>query len=128
MRSTYVFLNYFFFAFHLFLISFILFGWIWKRTRRLNLVVQAATAFSWYVLGIWYGIGYCPLTEWHWQVRYRLGHFDMPASYVKFLLDSLTGMSWNARLVDTVTVVFFGLAVIASVWVNVRDWKNKSEI
>jgi len=32
------------------------------------------TAFSWFVLGIWYGWGYCVCTDWHYMVlRDELG-------------------------------------------------------
>jgi len=80
-------------------------------------------AFSWLVLGIWYGIGYCPFTEWHWQVRYRLGYYDMPNSYMKFLLDSITGLNLGAKLVDHLTAIVFVLALAASIIVNTKDWK-----
>ena len=56
-------------VFHLTLTLFNLTGWILKKTRKLHLVVLMVTAASWFVLGIWYGWGYCPLTDWHWQVR-----------------------------------------------------------
>jgi len=52
-----------FFIFHSALIAFILFGWIWRRTRVADLVVVLLTAFSWTILGIWYGFGFCPSTE-----------------------------------------------------------------
>jgi hypothetical protein len=82
------------------------------------------TAFSWFLLGIWYGIVYCPCTDWHWQVRIKMGQYDMPNSYVKFLLDSLTGIELNARLVDALTLSSFLFALSASVYVNVRDWRK----
>jgi len=81
------FLNEFFFIFHSALIIFGLFGWLWEKTRAANLVVLSLTGFSWFILGIWYGFGFCPCTEWHWQVRMRLGYYDMPSSYIKFLID-----------------------------------------
>jgi hypothetical protein len=83
------------------------------------------TAFSWFVLGIWYGFGYCFCTDWHYQIRMKLGYFDMPSSYVKFLIDSLTGSDINAKLVDIFTLIFFLLALIASIIANMQDWKEK---
>jgi len=121
----YAFLNIFFFVFHSTLIIFNLFGWIWKKTRLANLVVILLTAFSWTILGIWYGFGFCPCTDWHWQVREKLGYFDMPSSYTKFLIDSLTGLDVKEILVDTLAVTLLALALVASVFTNVRDWKRK---
>lgn len=104
---AYVYLDRFFFAFHTALVVFILFGWLWRSTRPWHLALVAATAFSWGVLGLWFGFGYCPCTDWHWQVRYRLGYDDMPASYLKYLLDHLTGQSWTPELVDGAALVVF---------------------
>jgi hypothetical protein len=47
-------------------------GWAWRRTRRLHLIAVGLTAASWVGLGARYGWGYCPCTDWHWQVREQL--------------------------------------------------------
>lgn len=117
------FLDKFFIVFHTVIIFFNLFGWIWKKTRKLNLISLSATAFSWFFLGIWYGFGFCFCTQWHWQVRMRLGMTDMPNSYVKFLIDEITGLDVHAGFVDTMTLVFFLLALAVSIIVNVRARK-----
>ena len=70
------------------------------------------TAFSWFGLGIFYGFGYCFCTEWHWNVRYRLGYVEMPRSYIKFLILSATGWDLNDDLVDAVAVGVF-IAIFA---------------
>ncbi len=121
----YAFLDKFFFVFHSALIVFNLFGWIWRKTRVANLVVVLLTVLSWTILGIWYGFGFCPSTDWHWQVRAKLGHYDMPSSYTKFLVDSLTGLDVNEKLVDIFAVMFLTLALFASVLTNMRDWRKK---
>ncbi|MCK4805313.1 MAG: DUF2784 family protein [Spirochaetes bacterium] len=121
----YIILDKFFFVFHTTLIAFNLFGWIWKKTRKANLIVLFLTVFSWFILGIWYGFGFCPSTEWHWFVRMKLGRYDMPYSYTKFLVDSLTGMNVNAKLVDVCTVTFLIMALSASIYTNVKNWRNK---
>jgi hypothetical protein len=121
----YEFLNVFFFVFHSTLVLFILFGWIWPKTRKIHLAVVILTVFSWFFLGIWYGFGYCPSTDWHWQVRMKLGHYDMPSSYLTFLIRSITGWDVDKTLVDIFAVVFLFLAVFASVSTNVQDWKER---
>jgi hypothetical protein len=71
---------------HLVVIGFNLFGWIWPRTRRAHLIVVAATAFCWLVPGIRFGIGYCPITDWQWQVKAKLGEHHLPPSFITWAL------------------------------------------
>lgn len=122
----YVLLDLGFIIFHTVLILFNLFGWIWKRTRRWNLATLLITAFSWFGLGIWYGFGYCPCTDWHWQVRRELGYTDMPNSYIKFLIEHLTGLNIDATIVDAGTAICFFLALLISFYVNFRDFDKKT--
>ena len=84
-------LNIAFFVFHSAWIVFVCTGWVWTRTRPWQLAAIALTAASWFVLGFRYGWGYCPFTDWHWQVRARLGFID-PPSYIQLLLRELTGV------------------------------------
>ncbi len=110
--------------FHSGLILFNLVGWIWRRARRTHLLCISLTVLSWFGLGIFYGWGYCPCTDWHWQVKEILGETGLPASYIKYYLDKLFGYAWNSVLVDVV-VVTFGLGALAvSVWLNWQDWRN----
>ena len=119
------FLNVFFFVFHSCLVIFILFGWLWRPLRRANLVVILLTALSWTILGIWYGYGYCPSTDWHWQARERLGYFDNPDSYTKFLIDSFTGGDIPQSLVDAGTALFLAVALTGSLFTNITDFRSR---
>jgi Protein of Unknown function (DUF2784) len=121
----YQFLNYFFFSFHTALILFNSFGWIFRKTRKWNLISLLITAFSWFGLGIWYGWGYCFCTDWHWQVRVRLGYHDNVNSYTQFLALKLTGVNFDPHLVDTVTAAVFFISLILSVLFNLRDRQKK---
>ena len=123
----YFLLDKFFFIIHSFIIIFILLGWIWKKTRVANLIIILVTAFSWFGLGIWYGFGYCFCTHWHYEIRMKLGYFDMPASYIKFLIDILTGLDINVELVNFLTFAFFFLALITSIFTNLKDWRNRRQ-
>ncbi len=51
----------------------------------------------------------------------------MPNSYIKFLADTLTGFDFNENLVDTLTTVCFVLALAASIYTNVKDWKKNKQ-
>lgn len=112
---------------HLLLIGFNLTGWIWKRTRKAHFVVLLLTAASWFVLGIWYGWGYCPLTDWHWDVKERLGEENLPNSFIKYLADKITGQDINPSLVDNVTLGCLVAVAIASVYVNFFKSKKQPE-
>ena len=110
--------NYFFYVFHTVLILFNLFGWIFPSTRRLNLITLLLTFASWGLLGIWYGWGYCFLTDWHYRVLRRLGERDLPNSYIAFLVESWSGWMPPAGLVNTLTLGLALLVLGCSVWVN----------
>ena len=122
----YSFLNYFFFTFHSFLILFNTLGWLFKKTRFLNLITLSITFFSWFILGIWYGWGYCFCTDWHWIVRRKMGFRDMSNSYNHFLIKKITGIDLSIDLVNTVTIIIFLLSLLFSVWFNIRDKRNKN--
>jgi hypothetical protein len=96
---------------------------MFRKTRKWNLITLLLTAFSWFVLGIWYGWGYCFCTDWHWQVRNQLGYHDETNSYIQFLAQKLTGINFSPQLVDTVTAIVFFTSLVLSIWFNVRDWR-----
>lgn len=123
-EGTYLILaDYFFLIIHNLLILFNLFGWIVKKWRRVHLACILLTFASWGILGIWYGFGYCPLTDWHWQVLRKLGEYDLPSSYVSYLLVRTLGIRLSPNLVDALTVGSALLALVASLWVNFRKKK-----
>jgi hypothetical protein len=103
---------------HFVLIFFNLFGWAWHKTRRLHLFTVAATAFSWFVLGIWFGWGYCPITDWEWKVKQKLGETHLPSSFIKYYADKIAGREINSSLIDTVTLVTFLAAILLTIYVN----------
>ena len=119
-------LNIFFFVFHTVWTLFNMVGWIFPRTRKLHLITCLLTMLSWFVLGIWYGWGYCVCTDWHWQVRRNLGYQEESHSYIHFLILKLTGINMDPQLVDNITLVVFVVAVGMSVFLNIRDYMRKS--
>ncbi len=114
-------LDIFFMVFHTILIIFILFGWIWSKSRRLNLLIILLTAASWTILGIFYGFGYCPLTDWHFSVLEKLGHTGLPSSYIKYIADRLTGSDFEQRLVDIMTMLGLAGSLFISLYLNIRS-------
>jgi hypothetical protein len=105
---------------HILFMGFNLIGWIWPRTRKLHLVTLIATVASWFILGIWYGWGYCALTDLHWAVKEKRGETNLPNSFVKYIADKITGNEVNASLIDVLTVSCLIFAVIAAGYVNFR--------
>jgi hypothetical protein len=103
---------------HFVLIGFNLFGWIWRRTRKWHLITVAATAFSWFVLGIWFGWGYCPITAWEWNVKERLGETNLPNSFIKYYADKITGGDIDTSLVNDATLTIFLLIIVITVYLN----------
>ena len=118
-------LNLFFFGFHTLFTLFNLVGWIWRRTRKLHLVTMALTAFSWLVLGIFYGLGFCFCTQWHWEVRELLGYHDVSSSYIHLLLTKLFQRNFNERLVIEGTKWAFILIILGMIIVWGADLYKK---
>lgn len=118
------FLDQFFFVFHTLLIGFNIVGWAWRRTRTLHLVTLGLTAFSWFVLGAFYGWGYCFCTDWHFQIRRQLGYVDTESSYVQLLTRKLCGVSLSRPSSDTLALAIFIAIVAATATVWIRDWRR----
>jgi len=108
-------LNVTFHLFHFVIILINLFGWVLKKTLRVTVFVQLLTLLSWFALGPFYGYGYCFLTDWHWQIRFKMGIFNDPHSYTKFLADKMLNEDINSILVDRLTFILFFIACFCSV-------------
>ena len=106
------------------LILFNLFGWIGKKTAIWNLGTLLLTGASWILLAPFYGLGYCPLTDWHYQILWQLGYTDLPRSYIAYLVESVSGWRPDASITDICTGLFFGLALVASIIQNLRIRKS----
>jgi len=114
-----------FVVFHTSLTLFNLLGWIWNKTRLANLITLALTGASWLFLGLLVGmLGYCPLTDWHFDILEKLGKTDLPTSYIKYLIDRLTGLDVNQTLVDKVTLYSFIAALAISLFLNIKDFRT----
>ncbi len=122
----YQFLNIFFFIFHTIIVLYNSLGWIFKKTRKTNFILLLMTSFSWFIVGLWYGLGYCFCTDWHYQVKIALGTnpADLPYSYIKLLIDTVFGSNVNEVTVNWGTIIVFVLAIVMSIVFNIQDWKN----
>ena len=112
-------LDYFLTSLHLLIIGLNLLGWIWPATRRLHFWCVLLTAASWLGLGIWFGIGYCPITDWQWQVKSKLGETDLPNSFIKYWIDRLADIDADPVTIDVVTAIAFALVFLLAVYHNI---------
>ncbi len=111
-------LNLFFLVFHTIVILFNLTGWLIPRLRKAHLFSLSATVFSWFVLGWWYGWGYCFCTDWHWQVREALGLSTPSYSYIYFFIVQYFPWNPDPQWVDRATLAGFILAWAGALWAN----------
>lgn len=110
---------------HLAIIGFNLTGWIWPRTRRAHLILVLLTAASWLLLGIWYGLGYCPVTDWQWRIKAQLGERNLPNSFVTYYAEKVTHRHFSDALINTGTAGSFAAAALLSVYFNFFIRKKK---
>jgi len=115
-------LDIFFILFHSSLIIFNLSGWIFRKTRLWNMITLTLTGASWLFLGLIVGtLGYCPFTEWHFNILLKLGKDNLPNSYIKYLTDRLTGMDISELIVDKITLYSFLAVFFVSIILNIKD-------
>jgi len=120
----YLFLNGLFHLFHIVLITFVTFGWLFPQLRVAHLALIFLTLGSWFLLGRWLGFGYCPITDWHWKIKDAHGAGRPKGTYIHLVLQKLTGRQLNSDAVDKMvlngTMVITGLSLI----VNVNAWMS----
>ena len=111
-------------VFHVLLIVACLIGWISPRTRKAHLILIAVVMGCWFLLGIQYGIGYCPLTDWHWQVKEKLGEESLPNSFIKYLWDHIFATPISPKAADILTFGAFFVSLVPAIYLH---WTDKAE-
>ncbi len=117
-------LNIALFVFHTALILFNIFGWMWRGTRRWNLLTLGLTIFSWVVMGFWKGAGYCICTDWHWQVRSDMGIVETADSYIILLARTMFGWDPSVATANSIALWFLVASLIGSLVTNMRDLRR----
>ncbi|MBX3119021.1 MAG: DUF2784 family protein [Fimbriimonadaceae bacterium] len=118
-------LNILFWILHTGLVAFNVFGWMWERTRRWNLVTLGLTLGSWVGMGAFKGIGYCLCTDVHSNIRRQMGITDDPPTYVGLLIRKATGFNPSTEFVYWLSAGVFLISLIASVSLNIRDSRRR---
>ena len=119
------FLDLLFHFLHLMVIVINLFFWIFKRTRKVHLIVFSLTSFSWLVLGMSYGWGYCFLTDWHWQIKRTLGEVNIPSWYITYWFNSIFDLGFNERVIDQFVLGAFVIIFVCSTVVHIIDIRHR---
>jgi energy-coupling factor transporter transmembrane protein EcfT len=113
-----VLLDIFFTVLHIFVISVNLFAWMWKPLRSLHITVLTLTLVSWLGFGMWYGLGYCFLTDWHWDVKRSLGETSLPTSFIQYYVEKF-GIGVSPETTDLVVAILFGIVVLISLYIYI---------
>lgn len=115
----------FFLVLHSGVILFNLLGWMLPATRVANLLLLLATVASWLILGQFYGLGYCPLTDWHYQVLVSAGATGLPPSWIVHVIERFSGWRPPAFWADVATVTFLAAALMISARLNWLDYRRR---
>jgi len=118
LRTVFVIADHALHALHLLIVFFVLTGWIVPDLRLAHLYLIILIALSWIGLGIFFGYGFCLVTDLQWKIKKYLGEQPLPKSYIKYLLDKLTGKDLNTKTVDVFTQLAFYSSALVSVYVN----------
>lgn len=104
-RALYLILNGLFHGAHVSIIVFVLVGWVFPSLRRFHFVLLVLILSSWFILGRWLGVGYCPISDWHWKLKGSLGEGRPEGTYIHHVLQKLTGKTLNSPRVDKMTTL-----------------------
>ena len=103
---------------HLAIITFFLFGWLSEKTLVAHFILSLLILFSWCFLGIFFGFGYCLVTDIQWKIKRQMGEEPYTEYYVKYMLDKVTGIDTNPTTVNAVTTyTFFAILALSTVLV-----------
>ncbi len=88
-------------------------GWVFNITLRPSLYLIIVTLFCWTFLGIFQGIGFCPLTYMHSQYLYTNYEFRLPFSYLDYLLINNFNLPLTSKMISitSVLVIFISLII-----------------
>jgi len=110
---------------HLIFIVFILFGWIPIKLRKVHYISMWIVFISWFLLGLYFGLGYCLLTDLHWKIKIKLNEVNLPYSFIKYILDRITKNDFDETMINYVTVVVFIFIFILSTYFFIKDKRSK---
>ncbi len=121
MKLVYKFLNVFLHIFHISVIAFIAFGWMFRITRLLNLLMIIGSLASWFLLERILGTDYCPITYVHWKLKEKMGVRVDSDSFVKYWLDRICRRDFSSEKIErTLTAVTISIGFVSTI-LNISD-------
>jgi hypothetical protein len=99
-------------------------GWAFPQTRRFHRWVLATTASSWLLGGVFYGLGYCFLTDWHWDVKRSLGETQLPASFIQYTFQNYLHLHIPDFWIDVLTGAVFVLILTITLGQIARELRS----
>lgn len=112
-------LNLCFHLIHLSIIFFFLFGWLFKTMRLAHFILSLLILISWCGLGIFFGFGYCLVTDIQWKIKKRLNQEPPTEFYVKYMIDKVTGLDTKPSIINGMTTyIFFGIFIISTIFLS----------
>lgn len=120
-------LDYFLTVFHTAFVLFVLFGWLKPSWRKIHVTAILLTLTAWLLIGLYKGVlGYCPLTDWHWDIKRSLGERGMPSSFIEYILEKISGLNLPKKPVDWLTGAGMVFSVVMAVVFHLKS-KRKPE-
>ena len=117
-----LFLDYILTFLHASLVIFAITGWAFDSTRKFHFWTVLCILFAWLVIGYWLGTtGYCPITDFHWDLKRALGEVNLPNSFIKYMLDWLFQYDFNRHEVDRLTGIVMVLVVTITGWKKIEQ-------
>lgn len=111
---------------HLVIILFVMTGWLFSVSRPFHLAFILLVLSCWFILGRWFGYGYCPVTDWQWKLKAHFGKDRPDASYIRYVLQYVTGRELNPVTVDKSVLIGTGMITGASLCLNI--WQALSRL
>lgn len=122
------FLDWFLTIFHSAFVLFVCFGWGIPKFRKYHFTAILMTLVAWLLLGLYKGvIGYCPLTDWHWDVKRALGETGMPHSFIEYMVEKILGFNFSTLLIDISTVSGLVFGIVMSLVVYYKHTRSYSK-
>ncbi|WP_421871328.1 DUF2784 domain-containing protein [Marinoscillum sp.] len=122
------FLDLFLTVFHSAFVLLVLFGWTIPKIRKYHVTAILLTLVAWLLVGLYKGyLGYCPLTDWHWDIKRALGETGMPSSFIEYMVEKVIGLNFPTLFIDIVTVSGLVFGIVMSLVGYVRHVRNSEK-
>ena len=100
---------------HTGIVLFSLVGWMFSKTRKLHGYAICVILAGWLIIGAIKGhVGYCFLTDIHWDIKRELGQRNSPSSFTQYLIQEILQTKITRKLADIITILGVVIPVLGS--------------